>query len=151
MRIAIASDHAGYAYKAVLIDELSGSGHEVADLGTDSEAPVDYPDVVRLAAEAVARGDCERGIVLGGSGNGEAIVANRVAGVRCTLYWNVESARLARAHNNANMISLGQRMMPIAEARSIVATWLATPFDGGRHSRRLAKIDADQRGPAGTD
>ena len=93
------------------------------------------------AAEAVARGECERGIVLGGSGNGEAIVANRVKGIRCALCWNTESAQLARSHNNANMISLGARMVSEDDVRQIVNTWLTTPFDGGRHANRVNKID----------
>ena len=142
MRIAIASDHAGYDYKTALINHLSSMGHEVVDLGTDSSSPsVDYPDFIRPAALAVSRGECERGIVLGGSGNGEAIVANRIQGVRCVLCWNVESARLGRSHNDANMISLGQRMMPTSVAKEIVDTWLTTPFDGGRHENRIQKID----------
>ena len=117
-------------------------GHDVVDLGTDASSPsVDYPDFIRPAALAVSRGECERGIVLGGSGNGEAIVANRIQGVRCVLCWNVESARLGRSHNDANMISLGQRMMPTSVAKEIVDTWLATPFDGGRHENRIQKID----------
>lgn len=142
MRIALASDHAGFRYKQLLAGMLQGAGHEVIDFGAPSEEAVDYPDFIRPAAEAVARGECERGIVLGGSGNGEAIVANRVRGVRCAVCWNVESARLARAHNDANVISLGQRLVSEEDARAIVAVWLTTPFDGGRHARRIAKIDA---------
>jgi ribose 5-phosphate isomerase B len=141
MRIAIGSDHAGYAYKEKIKKYLQGLGHEVKDFGTDSEESADYPVYIRPVAEAVARGDCERGIVLGGSGNGEAMVANRVKGVRCALCWNAESARLGRAHNDANMISLGQRMMPEAAAIEIVRVWLETPFDGGRHERRIRMID----------
>ena len=142
MRIAIASDHAGYDYKTALINHLSSMGHEVVDFGTDASSPsVDYPDFIRPAALAVSSGECERGIVLGGSGNGEAIVANRIQGVRCVLCWNVESARLGRSHNDANMISLGQRMMPTSVAKEIVDTWLTTPFDGGRHENRIKKID----------
>jgi ribose 5-phosphate isomerase B len=142
MKIAIGSDHAGFQYKAQIIAFLQKLGHEVRDLGTDSDAPVDYPLFIRPVAEAVARGESERGIVLGGSGNGEAIVANRVKGVRCALCWNVESARLGRQHNNANVISLGQRMMPVETALEIVQTWLDTPFEGGRHQRRIDEIDA---------
>ena len=141
MRIALASDHAGYRYKTLLAAHLRAAGHEVVDFGTDSEDAVDYPDFIRPAAEAVARGECERGIVLGGSGNGEAMAANRVRGVRCALCWNVESARLAREHNNANCISLGERMISPEEAIAIVNTWLATPFEGGRHQRRIDLID----------
>src|SRR4029078_3912720 len=120
---------------------LADWGHEVKDFGTFSSEAVDYPVFIRPVAEAVARGEYERGIVLGGSGNGEAIVANRVPGVRCALCWNVEAARLGREHNNANMISLGQRMMSVETAREIVRTWLDTPFEGGRHQRRIDLID----------
>jgi ribose 5-phosphate isomerase B len=142
MRIALASDHAGYRYKALLAEHLAAAGHEVVDFGTHSEEAVDYPDFIRPAAEAVARGQCERGIVLGGSGNGEAMAANRVRGVRCALCWNEESARLARAHNNANMIALGQRLLTAEQVLAIVAVWLATEFEGGRHVRRIQKLDA---------
>ncbi len=143
MKIAIASDHAGFDYKTMLTTWLRTAGYEVVDYGTDSSESVDYPDYIRPAAEAVARGDCERGIVLGGSGNGEAMVANRVTGVRCALCWNVESARLGRGHNDANMVSLGQRMMTEETARAIVEAWLEVPFDGGRHARRIEKIDSE--------
>jgi ribose 5-phosphate isomerase B len=142
MKIGIGSDHAGFQYKEQIRAHLQSLGHDVRDFGTTSEAPVDYPLFIRPVAEAVARGECERGIVLGGSGNGEAITANRVKGVRCALCWNVKSARLARHHNNANVISLGERMMSIKTALEIVDTWLATPFDGGRHQRRIDLIDA---------
>jgi ribose 5-phosphate isomerase B len=141
MQIAIASDHAGYHYKTMITGWLRSAGHQVTDFGTDSEQPVDYPDFIRLAALAVARRECERGIVLGGSGNGEAIAANRFPTVRCILAWNTESARLGRAHNDANMLSLGQRMIAQEQLRAIVDTWLDTPFEGGRHIRRLAKLD----------
>ena len=142
MRIAIGSDHAGYQYKEMLKRALAERGHEVRDFGTDSTEPVDYPVFIRPVAEAVARGEYERGIVLGGSGNGEAIVANRVRGVRCTLCWNRESARLGRSHNDANVLSLGERMISPEEALEIVDVWLSTPFEGGRHARRIAQIDA---------
>ena len=141
MKIAIGSDHAGFQYKGKIIAFLKSLGHEVRDFGTFSEEPVDYPLFIRPVAEAVARSEFERGIVLGGSGNGEAIVANRVKGVRCALCWNVESARLGRQHNNANVISLGQRMITLETALEIVKTWLDTPFEGGRHQRRIAMID----------
>ena len=107
LRIAIGSDHAGFTYKQKIAEMLRASGHEVRDFGTDSPAPVDYPRFIRPVAEAVARGEYDRGIVLGGSGNGEAMVANRVRGVRCSLCWNLESARLARRHNDSNVLSLG--------------------------------------------
>ena len=141
MRIALASDHAGFRYKAAVADHLRGLGHEVVDLGTTSEEPVDYPDFVRPAALSVAQRDCERGIVFGGSGNGEAMAANRVRGVRCAVVWSEESARLARAHNHANMIALGQRLLSEQEALALVDVWLATPFDGGRHQARIEKLD----------
>ncbi len=141
MLIAIGSDHAGYKYKELLKAHLTQLGHEVRDFGTHSEEAVDYPLFIRPTAEAVARGECERGIVLGGSGNGEAIVANRVPGIRCALCWNVESARLGRAHNNANMISIGERMVTAEEAIAITDTWLTTPFEAGRHERRIQLID----------
>jgi len=141
MLIAIASDHAGFRYKTALIKHLSALGHQVKDFGTNSEESVDYPDFIRPAAEAVARGECERAIVLGGSGNGEAICANRVKGVRCVLCWNEETARLGRLHNNANAISIGERLVSESEAIAIVNTWLTTPFEGGRHIRRIQKLD----------
>ncbi len=141
MRIGIGSDHAGFRYKQLIADHLRAAGHEVRDFGTHTADSTDYPVYIRPVAEAVAKGDVERGIVLGGSGNGEAIVANRVRGVRCALCWNVESARLAREHNDANCISLGERMMAPETALAIVDTWLATPFEGGRHARRIAMID----------
>ncbi|MFL5581624.1 MAG: ribose 5-phosphate isomerase B [Gemmatimonadaceae bacterium] len=142
MRIGIGSDHAGFRYKQLIADHLRAAGHEVRDFGTHSAESADYPVYIRPVAEAVAAGEVERGIVLGGSGNGEAIVANRVRGVRCALCWNVESARLGREHNDANCISLGERMMTPETALAIVDTWLATPFEGGRHARRIAMIDA---------
>ena len=141
MRIALASDHAGFRYKSAVATHLRALGHDVVDFGTGSEEPVDYPDFVRPAALAVARGKCERGIVFGGSGNGEAMAANRVLGVRCAVAWNEESARLARAHNDANMLSIGQRLLPEQEALAIVDVWLSTAFDGGRHQARIEKLD----------
>ena len=141
MRIAIASDHAGYEYKEAIKAFLVERGHEVRDFGTDSAEPCDYPRFIRPAAEAVAGGECERGVALGGSGNGEAMVANRLAGVRCALCWNRRAAELGRRHNDANMIAIGQRMVTLETALDIVATWLDTPFDGGRHARRIARID----------
>ncbi|HEX6058187.1 MAG TPA: ribose 5-phosphate isomerase B [Gemmatimonadaceae bacterium] len=142
MRIAIGSDHAGYRYKEMLRAALAARGHDVVDFGTDSTEPVDYPRFVRPVAEAVSRGEFERGIVLGGSGNGEAIVANRVRGVRCALCWNLESALLSRRHNDANVLSLGERLIGEREAREIVEAWIDAPFEGGRHARRIAMIDA---------
>jgi ribose 5-phosphate isomerase B len=141
--IAIGSDHAGFKYKQAIKAMLLAEGHTVRDFGTDSEQACDYPDFIRPVAEAVARGDYERGIVLGGSGNGEAIVANRVKGVRCAYCFSVETARLGREHNNANVISIGERVVPLPLALEIVQTWLTTPFEGGRHARRIAEIDAE--------
>lgn len=141
MKIALASDHAGFEYKEAIREWLVACGHQVKDFGTFSNQSVDYPDFIRPAAEAVARGEFERGIVLGGSGNGEAIAANKVRGVRCGLCWNEESARLNRLHNDGNVLSLGQRMMSRDLALRIVEIWLATPFEGGRHLARIQKIE----------
>ena len=140
MKIAIGSDHAGFEYKEAIKASLTQSGYEVKDFGTTSTAPVDYPDFIRPAAEAVASGECERGIVLGGSGNGEAMVANKVHGVRCALCWNEETASLSRHHNDANVLSIGARMISKELALQIVGIWLTTPFDGGRHIARIAKM-----------
>ncbi len=142
MKIALASDHAGFRLKERIRALLEERDHAVVDFGTDSEAPVDYPRFIRPAAEAVAEGRCDRAVVLGGSGNGEAMVANRVRGVRCALCWNEETARLARAHNDANALSLGARMLPEELALRLVGIWLDTPFEGGRHVARIAAIDA---------
>lgn len=141
MRIALASDHAGYAYKQEIAAHLAAAGHEVVDCGTDSEESVDYPLFIGRAADAVAAGECERGIVLGGSGNGEAMAANRRRGVRCALCWSLESARLARQHNDANMVSFGQRLLPLELVLEMVDVWLATPFEGGRHVARIEQLD----------
>jgi ribose 5-phosphate isomerase B len=141
MKIGIGSDHAGFQLKESLKAHLIELGHNVHDLGTYSPEPVDYPLFIRPVALAVSRGECERGIVLGGSGNGEAIVANRVPGIRCGLCWNVESARLNRAHNDANMLALGERLLTKPEALAILETWLTTPFEGGRHLQRIRLID----------
>jgi ribose 5-phosphate isomerase B len=145
MKIAIGSDHAGYAYKEKIKSKLLAEGHNVKDCGTFSPDMVDYPVYIRPAAEAVARGECERGIVLGGSGNGEAIVANKVRGVRCALCWNEATARACREHNDANVLSLGERMITEETALAIVKIFLTTPFDpaagGGRHARRIAMIE----------
>jgi len=142
LKISIGSDHAGFEYKEKIRALLSTLGHEVKDFGTFSaDPPVDYPLFIRPTAEAVASGECERGIVLGGSGNGEAMVANKVHGVRCALCWSLETARLGRAHNDSNVLSIGQRMILEDLALEIVKVWLVTPFDGGRHARRIAEIE----------
>ncbi len=142
MLIAIASDHAGFQYKMDLIDLARELGHEVKDFGTTSEDPVDYPDFIRPAAEAVANGEAERGIVLGGSGNGEQIVANKVRGVRCALCWDVTTARLARLHNDANIVAIGQRVIGLEVARDVIKTFLNTEFERGRHLRRIGKLES---------
>ncbi len=145
MKIVIGSDHAGFRYKAIIKAHLLAQGHEIVDLGTSSLEPVDYPVFIRPVAEAVARGEFERGIILGGSGNGEAIVANRVPGIRCAVCWNAESARLARAHNASNIISLGERMIPEGDLPMIIDLWMNTAFEGGRHLRRIEMIDPGLR------
>jgi ribose 5-phosphate isomerase B len=141
MKIAVGSDHAGFRYKEEIKVVLLGEGHEVEDFGTNSEEAADYPRFIRPVAEAVAAGRFERGIVLGGSGNGEAIVSNRVRGIRCALCWSEETARWARQHNDANLIALGQRTISLGLALDIVRIWLTTPFDGGRHLHRIMQID----------
>jgi ribose 5-phosphate isomerase B len=141
LRVSIGSDHAGFEYKEKIKALLTSLGHEVRDFGTFSTEPVDYPLFIRPTAQAVANGECDRGIVLGGSGNGEAIVANKVRGIRCALCWSLETARLAREHNDSNVLSLGQRMIPEDLALEIVKIWLTTPFEGGRHIRRIAEIE----------
>lgn len=140
MKISIGSDHAGFSYKSRLVSWLQEQGHEVLDCGTHSAESTDYPLFIIPAAEAVVQGKSERGIVLGGSGNGEAIAANKVKGVRCALCWNTETAELSRRHNNANVLSLGERMISFEIALDIVKIWLETPFDGGRHAQRLSEL-----------
>ena len=140
-KIAIGSDHAGFKYKEAIKAMLLAEGHTVRDFGAYSTAPCDYPDFVRPAAEAVGSGDFERGIVLGGSGNGEAIVANKVRGVRCGLCWTEQVAIWNRSHNDGNVLALGERTVTEAEALKIVKVWLATEFEGGRHVARVEKIE----------
>ncbi len=142
MKISLGCDHAGFEYKEAIKAFLLKQGIEVEDFGTSSADTCDYPQFVRPAAEAVARGACERGIVLGGSGNGEAMVANHVPGVRCALCWSLQTAELARRHNDANVLSLGARTISLDMALQIVRVWLDTPFDGGRHARRIAMIES---------
>lgn len=141
MRIALGSDHAGFHYKEEIKALLLSLGHEVEDFGTHSTESVDYPLFCRPVAEAVAHGEVDRGIVLGGSGNGEAMAANRVKGARCALCWSLETARLGRLHNDANVISIGERMIPLELALDIVRVFLDTPFEGGRHVRRIRMLD----------
>lgn len=142
MRIGVASDHAGFRYKEAIIAHLREQGHEVADYGTFSAESTDYPIFIRPLALDVAAGKLDRGVVLGGSGNGEAMVANRVPGVRCGLAWNEDSARLTRQHNDANVLSLGERMLDLETALRLVDIFLTEPFEGGRHTRRIDLIDA---------
>jgi ribose 5-phosphate isomerase B len=142
MKIALGTDHAGFPAKVIVQAHLEARGIEVLDFGTENEVSCDYPDFVRPAAEAVARGEADAGIVFGGSGNGEAIVANKVKGIRCGVVWNHESARLTKLHNDANVIAIGARMVPADLLGAVVDTWLETGFEGGRHIRRLEKIHA---------
>lgn len=141
MKISLGTDHAGFHYKEKVKELLGQLGHEVIDFGTWSEEPVDYPRFIRPAAEAVAKGECERGIVFGGSGNGEAMAANKVRGVRCALCWNEETARLSRQHNDANVLSIGERVIPEETALALVRVWLTTDFEGGRHAQRIAQLE----------
>jgi ribose 5-phosphate isomerase B len=145
MRIAIAADHAGYRLKLALVQSLSENGHDVIDFGTHSEEPVDYPPLCAQAGAAVVEGRADAGIVIGGSGQGEAIAANKVHGVRAALCLDEFTARLARAHNDANVLSLGGRILADTYALSIVEVFLHTPFEGGRHGVRLSQISDIER------
>ena len=145
MRVAIGGDHAGVILKADIARLLLELGHEVRDFGTNSPQPVDYPDFCIPVAEAVARGEAERGIIFGGTGNGEAISANKVMGIRCAVVHDVTTSRLARSHNDANMISLGARIVGSEVAKEIVRSFLSTPFEGGRHIPRIDKIHQYER------
>jgi ribose 5-phosphate isomerase B len=141
VKVAIGSDHAGFTLKQHLVKVLAELGHEVIDFGTDSEAPVDYPFFCASVARAVVRGDAERGIVLGGSGQGEQLAANKVRGARAALCNDLFTARLSRAHNNANVLSMGGRVVAAPGlADEIVTLWLETEFEGGRHAERLAQL-----------
>jgi ribose 5-phosphate isomerase B len=146
MRIALGCDHAGYPLKEDLRSHLEAGGHEVLDLGTFSTEPVDYPPFCVQAARAVAGGRADRGIVLGGSGQGEQIVANKVTGIRAALCHDVYLARLSRLHNDANVLAMGARVIAPTYAREIVNVWLATGFEGGRHVPRLEQIGRIERG-----
>jgi ribose 5-phosphate isomerase B len=148
VRIAIGSDHAGYRLKEHFKELLTGDGHEVDDLGTDSEEPVDYPLFCAAVARAVAAGGCDRGIVLGGSGQGEQISANKVRGIRAALCNDLYTAKYSRLHNDANVLSIGARVVGVALADEIVRTWFSTEFEGGRHIARIeeiAAIEAEQQ------
>ena len=140
MRIAVASDHAGFTLKGIVSDHLTKLGHTVIDCGTDSDAPVDYPAFCAAAARAVVKGDADRGIVMGGSGQGEQIAANKVHGVRAALCYDETTARLARQHNDANVLSLGARLVGETLALAILDVFLATDFEGGRHVARVEQL-----------
>lgn len=142
LTVSIGTDHAGFPLKAPIKAFLNARGHEVLDCGCDSDESCDYPDFIRPAAEAVASGKADCGIVLGGSGNGEAIVANKVQGVRCGLVWDEWSAQMTKEHNNANCISIGARPVPEELALKLVGIWLDAEFEGGRHERRIQKIES---------
>jgi ribose 5-phosphate isomerase B len=146
MRIAIGADHAGYALKEQLKSTLRQLGHDIDDHGTNSDVAVDYPPICASVARAVASGRAERGIVLGGSGQGEQITANKIAGVRAALCHDLYTARMSRRHNDANVLSMGARIVGAGLAEEILTLWLATSFDGGRHQRRIDQIAAIERG-----
>jgi ribose 5-phosphate isomerase B len=147
MKISLGSDHAGFEYKQAIAEMLRTQGHEVIDCGTHSADSTDYPLWCIPAAEKVANGEADKGIVFGGSGNGEAIAANKVKGVRCAIAWSDDTARLGSEHNNANVLSIGERMVSLETAKRLVDIWLSTPFEGGRHLKRieeLARYEAGQ-------
>jgi ribose 5-phosphate isomerase B len=145
MRVAIGADHAGFPLKEHLKGTLQRLGHAVDDHGTASEAPVDYPPICIAVARAVADRRADRGIVIGGSGQGEQIAANKVAGIRAALCNDLYTARLSRSHNDANVLSLGGRIVAFGLADEILAVWLETAFDGGRHQRRIDQITEAER------
>lgn len=145
MRIAIGADHAGFLLKEHLKQTLQRLGHHVDDHGTDSEASVDYPPICLGVARAVAEGRADRGIVVGGSGQGEQIAANKIAGARAALCNDLYTARLSRQHNDANVLSMGGRIVAFGLADEILALWLETPFEGGRHQRRIDQIRAAEQ------
>jgi len=146
VRIVLASDHAGFPLKEALKPLLASGGHDVTDVGTHSTEPVDYPGFCAAAAHVVATGDADRAIVLGGSGQGEQMAANKVDGIRAALCHDVTLARLSREHNDANVLSMGARIIAPAYAEEIVRIWLSTPFAGGRHVPRIQQIAAIERG-----
>ena len=148
MKIALGSDHAGRDLKVHLADHLGRGGHEIRDLGADSDASVDYPDFARSVAEAVASGEAEKGILVCGTGIGMAISANKVPGIRAAVATDEFMARMAREHNDANVLCLGARVVGVGLAESIVERFLSSQFEGGRHERRLAKIRQLESGSA---
>jgi ribose 5-phosphate isomerase B len=142
MRIALASDHAGFELKDHLVTALAAAGHDVVDLGTEGSASVDYPHYASAAARMVADGEADRGVLVCGSGNGVAIVANKVAGIRAVNAHDADEAEMARRHNDANVVTLSGARLDPDSADAIVATFLQTDFDGGRHARRVDQITA---------
>jgi len=140
MKISLGSDHAGFEYKQAIAEMLRTQGHEVIDCGTHSAESTDYPLWCIPAAEKVANGEADKGIVFGGSGNGEAIAANKVKGIRCAIAWSDDTARLGSEHNNANVLSIGERMVSLEAAKRLVGIWLSTPFEGGRHLKRIEEL-----------
>ena len=140
MKISLGSDHAGFEYKQAIAEMLRTQGHEVIDCGTHSADSTDYPLWCIPAAEKVANGEADKGIVFGGSGNGEAIAANKVKGIRCAIAWSDDTARLGSEHNNANVLSIGERMVSLETAKRLVDIWLSTPFEGGRHLKRIEEL-----------
>ena len=146
MRVALGADHAGYPLKQDLKAFLAEEGHEALDHGTDSTEPVDYPPFCAAAARAVVSGEADRAIVLGGSGQGEQIAANKVDGIRAALCHDLFLARLSREHNDANVLAMGARVVAPAYAREILRVWLDTPFESGRHVARLEEIAQIERG-----
>ena len=145
MRIAIGADHAGFALKQHLVATIRLLGHEVDDHGTHSEDPVDYPEICAAVGRAVVKGKADRGVVIGGSGQGEQLAANKVVGVRAALCNDLYTARMSRAHNDANVLAIGGRIVASGLADEIVTLWLATTFEGGRHQRRIDQISAIER------
>jgi ribose 5-phosphate isomerase B len=142
MRIAIGADHAGFALKQHLVASLTRLGHQIDDLGTHSSEPVDYPDICARVARAVVEHRAERGIVIGGSGQGEQMAANKVRGTRAALCNDLYTARMSRQHNDANVLAMGGRIVACGLADEIVSVWLSTEFEGGRHQRRIDQITA---------
>jgi len=140
MKISLGSDHAGFEYKQAIAEMLRTQGHEVIDCGTHSADSTDYPLWCIPAAEKVVNGEADKGIVFGGSGNGEAIAANKVKGIRCAIAWSDDTARLGSEHNNANVLSIGERMVSLETAKRLVDIWLSTPFEGGRHLKRIEEL-----------
>jgi ribose 5-phosphate isomerase B len=146
MRISIGADHAGFELKEHVKELLEAEGHEIIDLGTDSTEPVDYPPICSAVAREVVMGNAERGVVIGGSGQGEQLAANKVRGARASLCNDLYTARFARLHNDANVLSMGARVVGVGLADEIVKVWFETEFEGGRHERRVKQLEAIEAG-----